>query len=160
MSEINIRRAVIGDYTGVSVLMDELHHLHVEDRPDVYRELQTRMSHKEYEELLETDHRYLYVAELLEQGEIVGFASAQLNVIQNVDLLKDRKMLYIHEIIVGSKHRGHGTGKLLMQELIELGKEMQVDSVELTVSTFNTGAQAFYEQMGLAVRSSRMEYIL
>jgi ribosomal protein S18 acetylase RimI-like enzyme len=150
----------MGDYTGVSALMDELHQLHVEARPDVYRELQTRMSEKEYEQLLETDHRYLYVAELPDQGEIVGYASAQLNVIQNVDLLKDRKMLYINEIIVGSKHRGHGTGKLLMQELIELGKEIQVDSVELTVSTFNTGAQAFYEQLGLAVRSSRMEYIL
>ncbi|KGP80000.1 MULTISPECIES: GNAT family N-acetyltransferase [unclassified Paenibacillus] len=160
MSEINIRRAVIGDYTGVSALMDELHQLHVEARPDVYRELQTRMSEKEYEQLMETDHRYLYVAELSDQGEIVGYASAQLNVIQNVDLLKDRKMLYINEIIVGSKHRGHGTGKRLMQELIELGKEIQVDSVELTVSTFNTGAQAFYEQLGLAVRSSRMEYIL
>lgn len=160
MSVINIRRAVMGDYTGVSALMDELHRLHVEARPDVYRELQTRMSEKEYEQLLETDHRYLYVAELPDQGEIVGYASAQLNVIQNVDLLKDRKMLYINEIIVGSKHRGHGTGKLLMQELIELGKEIQVDSVELTVSTFNTGAQAFYEQLGLAVRSSRMEYIL
>lgn len=160
MSVINIRRAVMGDYTGVSALMDELHQLHVEARPDIYRELQTRMSEKEYEQLLETDHRYLYVAELPDQGEIVGYASAQLNVIQNVDLLKDRKMLYINEIIVGSKHRGHGTGKRLMQELIELGKEIQVDSVELTVSTFNTGAQAFYEQLGLAVRSSRMEYIL
>lgn len=160
MSKINIRRAVMGDYTGVSALMDELHQLHVEARPDVYRELQTRMSEKEYEQLLETDHRYLYVAELPDQGEIVGYANAQLNVIQNVDLLKDRKMLYINEIIVGSKHRGLGTGKRLMQELIELGKEIQVDSVELTVSTFNTGAQAFYEQLGLAVRSSRMEYIL
>lgn len=160
MSVINIRRAVMGDYTGVSALMDDLHQLHVEARPDVYRELQTRMSEKEYEQLLETDHRYLYVAELQDQGEIVGYASAQLNVIQNVDLLKDRKMLYINEIIVGSKHRGLGTGKRLMQELIELGKEIQVDSVELTVSTFNTGAQAFYEQLGLAVRSSRMEYIL
>lgn len=160
MSVINIRRAVMGDYTGVSALMDELHQLHVEARPDVYRELQTRMSEKEYEQLMETEHRYLYVAELPDQGEIVGYASAQLNVIQNVDLLKDRKMLYINEIIVGSKYRGHGTGKRLMQELIELGKEIQVDSVELTVSTFNTGAQAFYEQLGLAVRSSRMEYIL
>ncbi|WP_408893686.1 N-acetyltransferase family protein [Paenibacillus taichungensis] len=160
MIGINIRRAVIGDYTGVSALMDELHRLHVEARPDVYRELQTRMSHKEYEQLLKEDHRFLYVAEWLDQGEIVGYASAQLNVIQNVDLLKDRKMLYINEIIVCSKHRGHGTGKLLMQELIELGKGIQIDSVELTVSTFNTGAQAFYEQLGLAVRSSRMEYIL
>ncbi|MGC5775423.1 GNAT family N-acetyltransferase [Paenibacillus pabuli] len=160
MSEINIRRAVIGDYTGVSALMDELHRLHVEARPDVYRELQTRMSYKEYEQLLKTEHRYLYVAEWLEESEIIGYASAQLNVIQNVDLLQDRKMLYINEIIMGSNHRGHGTGKQLMQVLIELGKEIQVDSVELTVSTFNTGAQAFYEQMGLVVRSSRMEYIL
>jgi ribosomal protein S18 acetylase RimI-like enzyme len=160
MSEINIRRAVIGDYTGVSALMDELHRLHVEARPDVYRELQTRMSHKAYEQLLKEDHRFLYVAELLDQNEIVGYASAQLNVIQNVDLLMDRKMLYINEIIVGSKHRGHGTGQLLMKELIQLGKGIQADSVELTVSTFNTGAQTFYEQMGLSVRSSRMEYIL
>ncbi|WP_440115681.1 N-acetyltransferase family protein [Paenibacillus sp. QZ-Y1] len=160
MNRLNIRRAEIGDYPGVSSLMDELHHMHVEARPDVYRAMQPRLNYKEYEQLLETDYHYLYVAELLDEVEIVGYASAQLNVIQNVDLLLDRKVLYIHELVVDSKHRGHGTGKQLMQVLIELGREIQVESVELTVSTFNTGAQAFYEQLGLAVRSSRMEYIL
>jgi ribosomal protein S18 acetylase RimI-like enzyme len=72
----------------------------------------------------------------------------------------DRKMLYIHELVVDNKYRGQGTGKQLLQAFIELGRELQADSVELSVSTFNSGAQAFYEQMGLVVRSSRMEYTL
>ncbi|WP_418040214.1 GNAT family N-acetyltransferase [Paenibacillus xylanilyticus] len=160
MDSIQIRKAAASDYPGVSLLMDELHQMHVEARPDVYRALQPRMEKQEFVALLETDKRYLYVAESVSKGDILGYGSAQLSLIQGVELLLDRKMLYINELVVGSDGRGQGTGKKLMNALIELGRELQADSVELTVSTFNTGAQAFYEQMGLAVRSSRMEYIL
>lgn len=156
MDSIQIRKAAASDYPGVSLLMDELHQMHVQARPDVYRALQPRMEKQEFVALLETDKRYLYVAESVS----TGYGSAQLTLIQGVELLLDRKMLYINELVVGSDGRGQGTGKKLMHALIELGRELQADSVELTVSTFNTGAQAFYEQMGLAVRSSRMEYIL
>ncbi len=160
VDSIQIRKAAASDYPGVSLLMDELHQMHVEARPDVYRALQPRMEKQEFVALLETDKRYLYVAESVSTGDILGYGSAQLSLIQGVELLLDRKMLYINELVVGSDGRGQGTGKKLMHALIELGRELQADSVELTVSTFNTGAQAFYEQMGLAVRSSRMEYIL
>ncbi|MGG4398608.1 GNAT family N-acetyltransferase [Paenibacillus amylolyticus] len=157
---INIRKAEMRDYSGVSLLMDELHQMHVEARPDLYRASETRMEKKEFIELLETDKRYLYVAESSETGLILGYGSAQLSVIQDNALMLDRKMLYIHELVVDNKHRGQGTGKQLLQAFIELGRELQADSVELSVSTFNSGAQAFYEQMGMVVRSSRMEYTL
>ncbi|ETT32444.1 N-acetyltransferase GCN5 [Paenibacillus sp. FSL R5-192] len=157
---INIRKAEMRDYSGVSLLMDELHQMHVEARPDLYRALETRMEKKEFIELLETDKRYLYVAESSETGLILGYGSAQLSVIQDNSLMVDRKMLYIHELVVDNKHRGQGTGKQLLQAFIELGRELQAESMELSVSTFNSGAQTFYEQMGLVVRSSRMEYTL
>ncbi|APO43568.1 hypothetical protein BS614_05775 [Paenibacillus xylanexedens] len=157
---INIRKAEMRDYSGVSLLKDELHQMHVEARPDLYRALETRMEKKEFIELLETDKRYLYVAESSETGLILGYGSVQLSVIQDNPLMVDRKMLYIHELVVDNKHRGQGTGKQLLEAFIELGRELQADSVELSVSTFNSGAQTFYEQMGLVVRSSRMEYTL
>ncbi|MGE6579307.1 GNAT family N-acetyltransferase [Paenibacillus xylanexedens] len=157
---INIRKAEMRDYSGVSLLMDELHQMHAEARPDLYRALETRMEKKEFIELLETDKRYLYVAESSETGLMLGYGSVQLSVIQDNPLMVDRKMLYIHELVVNNKHRGQGTGKQLLQAFIELGRELQADSVELSVSTFNSGAQAFYEKMGLVVRSSRMEYTL
>lgn len=157
---INIRKTEMRDYSGVSLLMDELHQMHVEARPDLYRALETRMEKKEFIELLETDKRYLYVAESSETGLILGYGSAQLSVIQDNSLMVDRKMLYIHELVVDNKHRGQGTGKQLLQAFIELGRELQAESMELSVSTFNSGAQTFYEQMGLVVRSSRMEYTL
>lgn len=34
--KINIRKAAIRDYSGVSMLMDELHQMHVEARPDIF----------------------------------------------------------------------------------------------------------------------------
>ncbi|MBT2282298.1 GNAT family N-acetyltransferase [Paenibacillus polymyxa] len=157
---INIRKAEMRDYSGVSLMMDELHQMHVDARPDLYRALETRMEEKEFTELLETDKRYLYVAESSETGLILGYGSAQLSIIEDNSLMVDRKMLYIHELVVDTKHRGQGTGKQLIQALIELGRKLQAHSLELTVSTFNSDAQAFYEQMGLVVRSSRMEYTL
>lgn len=160
MDNLLIRRARVKDYIGISTLMDELHEQHVQGRPDIYRALQPRLEPAEYEEWLEMDTRYLFVAEDLEAGGIVGFASAQWQQIRNLNVLLDRNMLYINEVVVDRKCQGKGVGQRIMTELINLGKELQADSVELTVSAFNEGAQAFYEKMGLAVRSSRMEYIL
>ncbi|MDQ0172247.1 GNAT family N-acetyltransferase [Paenibacillus tundrae] len=160
MNEVSIRKAVSSDYQGVSALMDELHRMHVEARPDIYRPLQPRMSQQEFEDLLSAEDRYLYVAEATEQGGICGYVSAQLNKIQNVELLMDREVLYINEIIIDPKYRGRSIGQKMMAVLVELGKELQADHLELTVASFNQGAQEFYEKLGLVVRSSRMEYIL
>ncbi|WP_339275756.1 GNAT family N-acetyltransferase [Paenibacillus sp. FSL W8-0426] len=160
MDKLLIRRARVKDYIGISALMDELHEQHVQGRPDIYRAIKPRLEGAEYEEWLETDNRYLFVAEDLEAGKIVGFASAQWQQIRNLNVLLDRDMLYINEVVVDRKWQGKGVGQRIMTELIELGKELQADSVELTVSSFNEGAQAFYEKLGFAVRSSRMEYIL
>ncbi|WP_164848581.1 GNAT family N-acetyltransferase [Paenibacillus sp. DCT19] len=159
MNEVNIRRAESRDYPRVSALMDELHRMHVEARPDIYRPLQPRMSQQEFEDLLNAEDRYLYVAEATE-GEICGYGSAQLNKIQNVELLMDRDVLFINEIIIDQMHRGRHIGQKMMAVLVELGNELQADHLELTVASFNQGAQEFYEKLGLVVRSSRMEYIL
>jgi len=157
---IRIRNAQLADYLGVSTLLDQLHELHVQARPDIYKPLHPRLGEKEYTDWLGKDDRYLYVAEHVEAGKIVGFSSAQLSIIQDHSLFADRRMLYLHELVVDSSHQGHGTGKRLMQTMLDLGRELQADHLELTVSTFNSHAQAFYEQMGLRVRSSRLEFPL
>lgn len=155
---IRIRNAQLADYLGVSTLLDQLHELHVQARPDIYKPLHPRLGEKEYTDWLAKDDRYLYVAEHVEAGKIIGFSSTQLSIIQDHSLFADRRMLYLHELVVDSSHQGHGTGKRLMQTMLDLGRKLQADHLELTVSTFNSHAQAFYEQMGLRVRSSRMEF--
>lgn len=157
---IQIRNAQSTDYPGVSTLLDQLHQLHVQARPDIYKSLHLRLGEKEYDDWLASDQRYLYVAESVEDGKIVGFSSAQRSIIQDHALFADRSMLYIHELVVDAAHQGHGTGKRLMQAMLDLGRELQAEHLELSVSTFNSHAQAFYEQMGLRVRSCRMEYKL
>ncbi|MCK6077128.1 GNAT family N-acetyltransferase [Paenibacillus silvae] len=157
---VRIRSAQLADYTGVSRLLDDLHEMHVQARPDIYKPLQPRLGEQEYADWLVMEQRYFYVAELVETKQLIGFSSAQLSVIREHPLFTDRKMLYIHELVVDSTHRGYGTGKRLMQTMLDLGRELQADHLELTVSTFNSHAQSFYEQMGLKVRSSRMEYEL
>lgn len=157
---IQIRDAQRADYSGVSTLLDQLHELHVQARPDIYKPLHPRLGEKEYADWLAMDDRYLYVAENVEDGKIIGFSSTQLSIIQDHSLFADRRMLYIHELAVDSSHQGHGTGKRLMQTMLDLARELQADHLELTVSTFNSHAQGFYEQMGLRVRSSRMEFTL
>lgn len=155
---VQIRRAQLADFPGISRLMDDLHQMHVQARPDIYRPLQPRLGEKEYAEWFTTDQRYVYAAEHVETGELIGFSSAQFSIIQDHALFSDRRMLYIHELIVDAAYRGHGTGRKLMQAILELGKELQVEHMELTVSAFNAQAVAFYEQMGLQARSCRMEY--
>jgi GNAT superfamily N-acetyltransferase len=68
------------------------------------------------------------------------------------------RSLYLKELYVVGRYQGQGIGRLLMEALVETAAKNGCSRVEWTTDRDNTGAQAFYEQLGAPVQPSKIFY--
>lgn len=66
--------------------------------------------------------------------------------------------LYLKELYVADRYRERGIGRLLMQGLFEAAAKRGCSRVEWTTDQENTGAQAFYERLGVLPHPSKIFY--
>ncbi|BFH64762.1 GNAT family N-acetyltransferase [Paenibacillus azoreducens] len=79
-----------------------------------------------------------------EAGELVGMAG-----FRREQGMKVRHKGMVWGVYVSSKHRGQGIAKMLMQEILRRGKEIEgLRLIQLTVVTANTAAAALYKGLG------------
>lgn len=62
-----IRDAVIEDYKKVNALVKEVHDLHVQNRPNDYKDCKVPLKKKDYKDLLLNENVTIFVAESLEK---------------------------------------------------------------------------------------------
>lgn len=97
------------------------------------------------EELQSENSKYL-VAKL--NNEIIGFAGIKI-IIDEADLMN----------IVSKKiYRNQGVGTLLLNEIINLCKKQNLNSVSLEVNEINTSALHLYENFGFEKVGNRKNY--
>ena len=68
------------------------------------------------------------------------------------------RSLYLKELYVADRYRGQGVGRLLMRVLFETASEHGCSRVEWTTDRDNTGAQAFYDMLGVTPQPSKIFY--
>jgi GNAT superfamily N-acetyltransferase len=68
------------------------------------------------------------------------------------------RSLYLKELYVADLYRRQGVGRLLMNALLEVAGKHGCSRVEWTTDTDNARAQAFYEELGVPVQSSKIFY--
>ncbi len=68
------------------------------------------------------------------------------------------RSLYLKELYVPAAYRGRGVGKLLMRAVFEAAARHGCSRVEWTTDVTNTGAQAFYDRLGLPRYPSKVFY--
>jgi ribosomal protein S18 acetylase RimI-like enzyme len=79
-----------------------------------------------------------------EAGELVGMAG-----FRREQGMKVRHKGMVWGVYVSSTHRGQGIAKMLMQEILRRGKEIEgLRLIQLTVVTANTAAAAWYKGLG------------
>lgn len=66
--------------------------------------------------------------------------------------------LYLKELYVAQAYRRAGIGRLLMEGLYRIAAERGCSRVEWTTDTGNTGAQQFYESLGVKPLSAKIFY--
>ncbi len=84
-----------------------------------------------------------HIAAALDQGLVVGFASA----VDYVHPDKPRE-LWINEVGTASTHRGQGIGKKVMAALLNHGRALGCTVAWVLTDTDNTAARALYAAAG------------
>ena len=153
------RRAEVSDIGRLTELLYQVHKVHSDGRPDIFRPGAKKYTEGELLEIIQDDVRPVYVAEN-ENGLVEGYAFCLLQEVAGDKSCQDMKTLYIDDLCVDEQSRGHHVGPLLYQHVCEEAKRFGCYHVTLNVWELNDTARSFYEAMGLKVLKTTMEHIL
>lgn len=142
------------DFFAVNRIVRQVHNLHVENRPDVYRDTDP-FPKEEFDRLLTEENVFALVAE--EAGQIAGFCAMTIKAPPDNPLLQPRIVALIDDICVDETYRKKGVGRLLFDAASQAARQRGAVSLELGVWAFNETARHFYEDMGMTERSRVME---
>lgn len=156
---MKLRRAKISDIGRITELLYQVHRVHSDGRPDIFRPGAKKYTESELLEIIQDDLRPVYVAENGE-GMVEGYAFCLLQEIKDDRSCQDMRTLYIDDLCVDEKSRGHHVGTELYRYACEEAKRMECYHVTLNVWELNATARSFYEAMGLKPLKTTMEQIL
>ncbi len=151
---IIIRKAKISDFQGIHNLIMQVHKLHVNERNDIYKDVDP-MDFEEFRTELSNSNNIYLIAE--SENEIVGICFSQIKEISNNKIMKNRKILHIENICVDENHQKKGIGKKLYKQIVQLAKEKNIDNIELMVWGFNETAIKFYKNLGMNIKNLKFE---
>lgn len=152
--KIIIRKPETVDFQGVHKLMMQVHKLHINERNDIYKDVDP-INFDEFKNELSNSNNIYLIAEF--KNEIVGICFSQIKEISNNKIMKDRKILHIENICVDKNYQKKGIGKKLYEQIVQLAKERNIDNIELLVWGFNENAINFYKNLGMNIKNLRFE---
>lgn len=155
---MTIRFANTDDIPQLLNLLRQVEMVHHDIRPDLFRDGGEKYEPETLKELLKDVNRPVLVA--VEDGVVVGYAFCVLEETAGDPARLDRKELYLDDLCVDASVRGKGVAKQLWQGTVDLAKQLGCDAVTLNVWEGNDRARKFYENCGLTVRKTFLEYPL
>jgi len=151
---IGIRIATIEDAAELAQLNKEVHSIHVENVPDVFR-LPSEP------EMIETFRMFIghpdnkgFVA--LKDGVIVGYAILMKRHIPQNPFCKMREYVELDQICVKSQLRKMGIARQLVERAVEYAKHIGYKDLQLTVWGFNQNAQKSFASLGFEDYQKKM----
>lgn len=138
------RDMTIQDYDAVDKLMQHLHKLHFEARPDLYVDKAHPYSLEEFEEKVMSDKCICLAAE--EDGEVVGICFVEL---RDRSLMVEMPMAMMNALCVDEAHQRKGIATKLFEEATKRAKDTGAKRLDLMLWGFNEAARAFYEKLGM-----------
>ena len=140
------------DRAEVNRLARQIHQMHMDWRPDIYRMPEELFPEERYAELIA--NRELYVAKV--GRRVVGYAQTCIRVHDLPELAK-RKVFYLNQLCVDEELRGHGIGTQMMEELRILAKAFGCTDLQLNVYPQNDAAVSFYQKCGFMIQNINMQ---
>ena len=157
MADYVIRKARIEDIPALDKLLYEVHKVHSDIRPDLFRAGAKKYTDDELAKILTDDLTPVFV---YDDGEIQGYAFTVIIDHKNDLSLMPYKSVYIDDLCVEKTCRGKGVGKKLYEHVLSFAKSINAYNVTLNVWAGNDSALKFYEKIGLRVQKTGMEVIL
>ena len=145
---MNIRRATEKDIGGINKLLFQVHRIHAEGRPDIFRLGNKKYNDDELRAIISDDSTPIFVA-VDDEQQVLGYAFCIYEEVKNNISLMDRKTVYIDDLCVDSTLRGQHIGTALYDHVLGESKREGCVAVTLNVWCLNEGAMRFYEKLGM-----------
>ena len=158
MEEINIRSAELRDIPALGRLLYEVHKVHSDVRPDLFKAGARKYTDEQLEEILQSGERPVFVAE--QDGQVVGYAFCIPKQFVGDRSMIDVRTLHIDDLCVDEAARGKHIGTKLYDFVLDFAKRQGYYNVTLNVWADNKAAVKFYEKIELRVQKIGMEKIL
>jgi ribosomal protein S18 acetylase RimI-like enzyme len=155
--DLKVREAIANDYTVINNLVVEVHNLHVENREDVYVNVDTPLMREHFDDLLSSNDTKLFVVENTSNKDLVAYSIVKIMSPRSIQILAPSRFAYIDDFCVKSSHQKNGIGRFLFQYIVDYSKIEGASSLQLAVWEFNKDAIKFYETLGMSTRNRRME---
>lgn len=158
LSTLLIRRATQQDLPTISKLLFQVHKVHSDVRPDLFKTGAKKYTDEEVSAILKNENTPVFVAE--EKGQVLGYAFCIHQEMVGKKSMQEIKTLYIDDLCVDEEARGKHVGTALYEHVLQFAKENGYYNVTLNVWADNKKAVGFYEKLGLHIQKIGMEKIL
>lgn len=156
---MEIRLADINDADALIVLDNEVHTLHVQELPHIFKPISdSQLSREIIVKAFEDENVYIFIA--IEDNRAIGFILAQYFNYPETLQKHSQSVLYIHNLIVIESKRSQGIGTKLIQRIKKLGSEIGADQLELNVWAVNKMAYRFFSGQGFNSLTERLRFEL
>lgn len=145
---MNIRRANERDIAGINALLYQVHLIHAEGRPDIFRLGNKKYNDEELCAIIADENTPIFVA-VDESENVLGYVFCIYQETKDNASLMDRKTVYIDDLCVDATRRGQHIGTALYDHVKGEAKREGCSAVTLNVWCLNAGAMRFYEKCGM-----------
>lgn len=153
--DILIRDIKISDFEKVNMLINQVHNIHYNGRPDIYKNSDNLLDKEEFRKMINDEKNIAFLGEIA--GEVVAICIITIKTYQENETTYFRKIAYIETFCVDEKYRNQGVGRRIFDASKEKAKSRGLNTLELMVWTFNEQAINFYKELGMKPRSFVME---
>lgn len=150
--ELSIRLARKEDHPQIEKIMQQVQQLHVELRPDIYREVSAAITEDKLKEGISL--QTFYVAET--ENKVVGILSFLHRSVRGAHQVA-REVLFVDTMAVDEAYRGKGVGTAFLDFLKKIRQERGFDGIELQVNARNKAAYDIYRSWGFKEKSINLE---
>ncbi|HIU76365.1 MAG TPA: GNAT family N-acetyltransferase [Candidatus Pelethocola excrementipullorum] len=150
-----IRTIDTHDYEELLLLVNHLHSLHVQNRPDIYQNASCAFTPDEFENRLNNPNNITLVAQV--DGQIAGLCMALIKNGTDNNLVVSHKTLFIEDVCVHPSFRRLHVGTLLLNHVESMAKALGIERIDLSVWSFNETALSFYSSWGMKPQRVIME---
>ena len=158
MEDLKIRRAKESDIDVINKLLYEVHKVHSDVRPDLFKPGTKKYTDEELKQIIADPARPIFVAE--KDGNVLGYAFCIYQQHINDNNMTDIKTLYIDDLCVDETARNMHIGRSLYHYVLDYAAQNDFYNVTLNVWADNVQAVKFYEKLGLKIQKIGMEKIL
>ncbi|MBQ7750133.1 MAG: GNAT family N-acetyltransferase [Bacteroidales bacterium] len=157
MTDYTIRKALPRDLNDVNMLLKQVLEVHHRGRPDLFKEKGKKYTDAELLDIFDNPGTPVFVYE--KNGAVLGYAFCVIRKMGSGSN-KDITTLYIDDLCVEEKARGHHIGTALFEHVKSFAKELGCHNITLHVWECNPGARTFYDSLEFKTQYTSMELVL